>query len=277
MRACRVLAQVLDGGGQPQAVLRAVLLLVLLLGLGAVRLRRGGGGVRLRCGRWGSVVGRARVGVRWVAVGRGLLGLLGRLGRAGGKGGGRGPGGGQLLLARGDLFLLLLQLCRQVLQAAGVLLGAGAGGGQLVQPRAQGAEFVRQPGGALGGGGVLLAQGPVLGGELLVAPGQAVVGGAELADSGYAARSRNQNRFTDSTTGARRHPACATRRRGSPGEQGERMTGQIPQRHGEESAGERRAALFSDAATDRPTRTAPARPPLETLVWQAPGEQGSAR
>lgn len=57
------------------------------------------------------------------------------------------------------------------------------------------------------------------------------------------------------------------------------MTEQISPQHGEESAGERRAALFSDAdaAADRPARTAPARPPLETLLWQAPGERGQTR
>ncbi|MEU7162042.1 hypothetical protein AB0A98_37360 [Streptomyces chrestomyceticus] len=57
------------------------------------------------------------------------------------------------------------------------------------------------------------------------------------------------------------------------------MTGQIPQQHGEERAGQQCPALFSDAdaATDRPAGTAPARPPLETLLWQAPGEPGRTR
>ncbi|WP_158819134.1 MULTISPECIES: hypothetical protein [Streptomyces] len=57
------------------------------------------------------------------------------------------------------------------------------------------------------------------------------------------------------------------------------MTGQIPPETGEPDAAARGAALFSDAdaATDRPAGTAPARLPLETLVWQAPGEHGQPR
>ncbi|WP_159393979.1 hypothetical protein [Streptomyces sp. NRRL F-5755] len=57
------------------------------------------------------------------------------------------------------------------------------------------------------------------------------------------------------------------------------MTGQILPEAGQDTAAAHRAALFSDAdaATDRPSRSVPARPPLETLVWQAPGEGESAR
>lgn len=66
----------------------------------------------------------------------------------------------------------------------------------------------------------------------------------------------------------------------APAEQGEPMTGHSsPQQAGQDTAAAHRAALFSDAdaATDRPARTAPARPPLETLIWQAPGEGGQRR
>ncbi|MFD7661342.1 hypothetical protein [Streptomyces sp. NPDC059788] len=57
------------------------------------------------------------------------------------------------------------------------------------------------------------------------------------------------------------------------------MTGQILPETGEPDAAAQRAALFSDAdaATDRPARADPASPPLETLLWQAPGERGQTQ
>ncbi|MEU7156078.1 hypothetical protein AB0A98_06485 [Streptomyces chrestomyceticus] len=108
---------------------------------------------------------------------------------------------------------------------------------------------------------------------------QAVLHDAQegLSDPGYAALSRTQNRFTLSTTGAT-EDRVRNEMPGEPGEQGERMTGKFPPQAGEPDATPQPAALFSDAgaATDRPARPAGGPPPV-SVVWQAPGEPGSAR